>query len=71
MPAFFMWFLRALDASVCNYAIHPQDMSLLRSVNTVYYPPNCSSMLQLPDVRIIKCFKAMYRKNLVCGAITF
>jgi hypothetical protein len=64
----FTEFLRALDASmgvqgrnillfVDNCAAHPQDTLFLRNVKVVYYPPNCTSMLQPLDLGTIKCFK--------------
>ena len=57
----FTQFLRVLNASkgvqdknmlllVDNCAAHPQDMSFIRNVKVVYYPPNCTSMSQLPDL---------------------
>jgi len=69
--AFYMRFLRALEASMGvhdgNVLLHiimpfTHKISLLRSVNTIPCPPNCTSMLQLPDVSIIKCFKQLHRK---------
>jgi hypothetical protein len=77
---FFTEFLRALDASmgvqgrniflfVGNCAAHPQDMSFLRNVKVVYYPPNCTSVLQPLDLGTIKCFKQLYKKHLVQKAV--
>jgi hypothetical protein len=76
----FMEFLRALDASmgaqgrnillfVDNSDAHPQDTSFLRNVKVVYYPPNCTSVLQPLDLGTIKCFKQLYRKHLVQEAM--
>jgi hypothetical protein len=72
----FTEFLRELDASmgvqsrnillfVDNCATHPQDSSFPRNVKVVYYPPNCTSVLQPLDLGTIKCFKQLYRKHLV------
>lgn len=56
----FTWFLRALNASkgvqyenmllVDNCAAHAQDVSFIRNVGVVYYPTNCTSMSQPPDL---------------------
>jgi hypothetical protein len=77
----FTEFLKALDASmgvqgrnillfVGNCAAHPQDTSFLGNVKVVYYPPNCTSVLQPLDLGTIKCFKQLYRKYLVQKAVS-
>jgi hypothetical protein len=53
---------------VDNYADHPQDMSFLRNVKVVYYPPNCTSVLPL-NLDTIKCLQQLYRKHLVQNAV--
>lgn len=60
-------FLLILD----NYASHLQDTSFVWSMKPVYYPPNCTSMLQPLDLGIIKCFKQYYRKQLVQKVVYF
>jgi hypothetical protein len=73
-------FLRALDASfgalgrkillfTDNCATHSSDTSSLRNVNVVSYPPNCTSIIQPLDLGVIKCFKQVYRKQLVQRAV--
>lgn len=57
----FTRFLRVLNASkgmqdrnmlllVDNCAAHPQDVPFIRNVGVTYYPTNCTSMSQPPDV---------------------
>jgi hypothetical protein len=66
--AIFTEFLRALDAFVGvqgrnillfvdNCAAHPQDTSFLKNVKVLYYPSNCTSVLQPFDLGTIKCFR--------------
>jgi hypothetical protein len=73
-------FLRALDASfgalgrkiilfADNCAVHSPDTSSLRNVKVVFYPPNCTSIIQPLDFGVIKCFKQLYRKQLVQRAV--
>lgn len=73
-------FLRSLDCRmgarcrkillfVDNCAAHPHDTSSLRNIKVIFYPPNCTSVLQPLDMGIIKCFKQKYRKMLVQKAL--
>jgi hypothetical protein len=68
--------LRALDAKMSSQnrkillfldqcAAHPQDTSFLKNVKVVFFPPNCTSILQPLDQGIIRSFKYHYRKQLV------
>lgn len=72
----FTSFLRTFDCTmgtqcrkvllfVDNCAAHPKDISFLRNVKVVFYPPNCTSVCQPLDMGIIKCLKQQYRKMLV------
>jgi hypothetical protein len=49
---------------VDNCAAHPQDMSFIRNVKVVYYPPNRTSMSQPLDLCIIRWCKQFYTKHL-------
>lgn len=56
----FTQFLRVLNASkgvqdknmllVDKCAAHPQAVSFIRNVGAVYYPTNCTSLSQPPDM---------------------
>jgi hypothetical protein len=48
-----------------NCAAHSPDTFSLRNVKVVFYPPNCTSIVQPLDLVVIKCFKQVYRKQLV------
>jgi hypothetical protein len=72
MTEIFRDILHALDASfgalgkkvflfVDNCAAHPPDTSSLRNVKVVFYPLNCSSVIQPLDLGLIKCFKQMQK----------
>jgi hypothetical protein len=50
---------------VDNCAAHFPDTSSLRNVKVVFYHPNCNSAIQPLDLGLIKCFKQVYRKQLV------
>jgi hypothetical protein len=50
---------------VDNCAAHSPDTSPLRNVMVVFYPPNCTSVIQPLDLDLIKCFQQVYRKQLV------
>ncbi|KAG8227227.1 hypothetical protein J437_LFUL008191 [Ladona fulva] len=50
---------------VDNCAAHPKDNPYLKNVKVLFYPPNCTSVLQPLDMGIIWCFKQLYRKQLV------
>lgn len=76
----FLDFLHGLDASMGaqgrkiilfldNCAAHPRELSFLRNVKVIFYPPNCTSVLQPLDAGVIKCFKGYYRKQLVERAV--
>jgi len=54
---------------VDNCAAHPKDTSFLRNVKVVWYPANCTSMLQPLDLGIIHSLNACYRKRLVQTSI--
>jgi hypothetical protein len=41
----------------------------LRNVKVVFYHPNCTSVVQPLDLSLIKCFKQVYRKQLVQRAV--
>jgi hypothetical protein len=73
-------FLRALDASfdslgrkillfLDNCATHSPDTFSMRNVKVVFYTPNCTSVLQPFDLVLMKCFKEVYRKQLVQRAV--
>jgi hypothetical protein len=73
-------FLLALDASfsalgrkillfVDNCATLSPDTSSLRSVKVVFYPTNCTSVVQPHDFGLIKCFKLVYRKQQMQRAV--
>jgi hypothetical protein len=73
-------FLHALDASfgalgwkillfVHNCATHSPDTSSLKNVKVVFYPPNCTSVVQPLDLGVIKCFKQVYKKQPVQRAV--
>ena len=53
---------------VDNCAAHPSDMSL-KNIKVVFYPPNCTSVVQPLDMGVIKLFKQAYRKQLVQRAV--
>jgi hypothetical protein len=66
----------ALDASfsapgrkillfIDNCATHSPDTSPLRNVKVLLTPPNCTSVIQPLALGLIKCFKQVYRKQLV------
>jgi hypothetical protein len=68
--------LHALDASfgalgrkillfADNCASNSPDASFLRNIKVVFYPSNCTSVVQPLDLGLIKCFKQVYRKQLV------
>lgn len=76
----FNLFLRDLDAEmrkkqrkillfIDNCAAHPNDTAFLKNVKVMFYPANCTSVLQPLDMGIIKCFKGFYRKQLVRKAV--
>jgi hypothetical protein len=80
MTEIFRDFLRALDASfgaigrkvllfADNCAAHSLDRSSLRNVKVVFYPPNCTSIIHPLDSGVIKCFKQVYREQLVQRAV--
>jgi hypothetical protein len=73
-------FLCTLDASfsalgrkilpfVDKCANHSSDTSSLKNVKAVFYPLNCTSVIQPLDLGVIKCFKQAYRKQLVQRAV--
>jgi hypothetical protein len=73
-------FLHALDASLSalgrkivlftdNCAAHSPDTSCLRNIKVGFYPPNCTSILQPLDLGVNRCFKQVYRKQLVQRAV--
>jgi hypothetical protein len=43
-----------------NCATHSPDTFSLRNVKVVFYPPNCTSIIQPLDLGLIKCFKQVY-----------
>jgi hypothetical protein len=54
---------------VDNCASHSPDASSLRNMKADFYPSNCTSVVQPLDLGVIKCFKQVYRKQLVQGAV--
>ena len=52
-----------------NCAAHFLDTSSLKNVKVVFYPPNCTSVVQPLHSGIIKNFKQAYRKQLVQRAV--
>lgn len=73
---FFSLFLRDFDDSIGkekrkvilfidNCSAHSPDVSFLKNVKVIFYPPNCTSRVQPLDLGIIHSFKSHYRKNLV------
>jgi hypothetical protein len=73
-------FLHALQASfsaLCrkillfadNCVAHSAGTSSLKNVKVVFTPPNCTSITQPLDLGVIKCFKQVYRKQLVQKAV--
>lgn len=48
-----------------NCAAHPKDLSFLRNVKLVFFPPNTTSHLQPLDAGVIKNLKHSYRKSIV------
>jgi hypothetical protein len=76
----FREFLRALDASfgalsrknppLCSYcAAYSPDTCSLRNVEVVFYHPNFTIVLQPFDLGLIKCFRQVYKKQLVQRAV--
>lgn len=54
---------------VDNCSAHSKDISSLKNVKVIFYPPNCTSRVQPLDLGIIHSFKRHYRKNLVRKAV--
>jgi hypothetical protein len=54
---------------VDNCAAHPKYTSFLRNVKVIWYPANCTSVLQPLDLGVIKCYKQLYGKRLVQTAV--
>lgn len=52
-----------------NCAAHSPDTSSLKNVKVIFYPPNCTSVVQPLDLGVIKNFKQAYRKQLVQRAL--
>ena len=52
-----------MKKSQCVLWAGKYGMSLLRSVITIHCPPNCSSMLKLPDVNHHKMFQAIVQEE--------
>ena len=48
-----------------NARCHPQEGLQLRNITLKFFPANCTSQLQPLDLGIIRCFKALYRKQLL------
>jgi hypothetical protein len=76
----FSSFLRSLDASmgvqnrnillfVDNCAAHPKYTTFLRNLKVIWYPENCTGVLQPFNLGVIKCYKQLYRKRLVQIAV--
>lgn len=45
-----------------NCAAHPQQIPGLKAIKLIFFPPNCTSVLQPMDQGIIKSLKAHYRR---------
>jgi hypothetical protein len=82
MLEIFRDFQYALDASfgalgrkilrfVDNCAVHSPDTSSLRNIKVGLHPlsPKCTIVIQPLDLGLIKCFKQVYRKQLVQRAV--
>jgi hypothetical protein len=52
-----------------NCAAHSPDSFPLRNVKMIFYPPNCTRIVQPHDFGVIKCFKQVYTKQLVHRAV--
>jgi len=76
MTEIFCSFLHSLDMQmgaqnrqiilfVDNCAAHPKDTSFLRNIKVVWYPANCTSMLQPLDLGIIHSLKRTI-ENALC-----
>ena len=50
---------------VDSCATHPKDMLLIRNMKVVYYPTNCTSMLQPLDLGTMRCFRELYRTHVI------
>lgn len=48
-----------------NAPCHPKEDLHLSNITLKFYPANCTSKLQPLDLGIIRCFKALYRKQLL------
>ena len=52
---------RRITLLLDNCCAHPKSVSGLKSIQMFFLPPNCTSVLQLMDQGIIRCFKHHYR----------
>jgi len=50
---------------VDSCATHPKDMLCIRNMKVVYYPTNCTSMLQPLDLGTMRCIRELYRMHVV------
>jgi len=44
---------------------HPRDTTALKNTEVIFFPPNCTSLLQPLDTWIIHTIKCQYRQQLI------
>ncbi|CAF0968560.1 unnamed protein product [Rotaria magnacalcarata] len=52
-----------------NAPVHPPDVQL-ENIKLKFFPPNTTAKIQPMDQRVIRAFKAYYRRHLVKHIIT-